>query len=155
MEKEAINIATNRKAGFEFHLTDRYEAGLQLTGTEIKSVRAQQVNLNDAYCGFNDGELWVRGMHISEYKQGTHYNHEPKRDRKLLLKKTELKKLLTRVKEKGFSIIPVRIFISSRGFAKLEVALAKGKKTFDKREDVKQRDAKREIKRIEKEIRNR
>jgi SsrA-binding protein len=145
MEKQ--NIAANKKANFQYQISDTFEAGLQLTGTEIKSVRAQQVNLNESYCSFTDGELFVKGMHIAEYKYGTHYNHEAKRTRKLLLNKKELKKLLIKVKEKGFTIIPVRMYITERGFAKLEIGLAKGKKLYDKREDIKKRDAKREMER--------
>lgn len=148
---EVINVATNKKAHFQYHISDTFEAGMQLTGTEIKSVRAQQVNLNESYCTFTDGELFVKGMHIAEYKFGTHYNHEAKRIRKLLLTKRELKKLLTKVKEKGFTIIPVRMYITERGFAKLEIGLAKGKKLYDKREDLKKKDAKREMQREEKE----
>jgi len=144
---EVINVATNKKAHFQYHISDTFEAGMQLTGTEIKSVRAQQVNLNESYCTFTEGELFVKGMHIAEYKFGTHYNHEAKRTRKLLLTKRELKKLLTKVKEKGFTIIPVRMYITERGFAKLEIGLAKGKKLFDKREDLKKKDAKREMER--------
>jgi SsrA-binding protein len=144
---EPINIATNKKAHFQYHISDTFEAGMQLTGTEIKSVRAQQVNLNESYCTFTDGELFVKGMHIAEYKFGTHYNHEAKRTRKLLLTKRELKKLLTKVKEKGFTIIPVKMYITERGFAKLEIGLAKGKKLYDKRDDLKKKDAKREMER--------
>ena len=144
---EATNITTNKKAHFEYHISDTFEAGLILTGTEIKSVRAMQVNLNESYCTFAGGELFVKGMHIAEYKFGTHYNHEAKRTRKLLLNKKELKKLLTKVKEKGFTIIPVRMYITEKGLAKLEIGLAKGKKLFDKRQDLKKKDAKREIER--------
>ena len=150
---EEMTITKNKKAFFEYHISDVMEAGIQLTGTEIKSVRSQQVNLNDAYCLFDKNELWVNGMHIPEYKQGTHYNHEPKRNRKLLLKKSELKKLLTKVKEKGFTIIPTRMYISGRGLAKLEIGLAKGKKMYDKREGIKKRETNRELKRAEKEFR--
>ncbi|MEO5570049.1 MAG: SsrA-binding protein SmpB [Bacteroidia bacterium] len=148
---EPVNITTNKKAHYQYHIDDTFEAGMQLTGTEIKSVRAQQVNLNESYCTFTSGELFVKGMHIAEYKYGTHYNHEAKRTRKLLLTKRELKKLLTKVKEKGFTIIPVRMYITERGFAKLEIGLAKGKKLYDKREDIKKRDAKREMDREGKE----
>jgi len=144
-ETKKINIVNNRKAGFEFHLLNSYEAGIQLTGTEIKSVRLSQVNLADAYCLFLDDGLYVRGMHIAEYSPGTYNNHETKRDRKLLLNKTELRKLKGKVKEKGFSIVPVKMYISERGFAKLEIALAKGKKMFDKRHDMKEKDLKREM----------
>jgi SsrA-binding protein len=145
VEIKKINIVNNRKAGFEYHILTSFEAGIQLTGTEIKSVREGQVNLADAYCLFLDDGLYVRGMHIAEYKQGTYNNHETKRDRKLLLNKTELRKLKGKVKEKGFSIIPLRMYISERGFAKLEIAMAKGKKMFDKRQDMKEKDLKREM----------
>ena len=147
---EEINISKNKKANFEYQISDTFEAGIQLTGTEIKSVRTQQVNMNEAYCSFVDGELFVKGMHIAEYKFGTHYNHEAKRTRKLLLNKKELKKLLTKVKEKGFTIIPVRMYITERGFAKLEIGLAKGKKLYDKRQDLKTKESKREMDRAAK-----
>jgi SsrA-binding protein len=142
---EETVVTSNKKAHFQYHISDTFEAGLMLTGTEIKSVRAMQVNLNESYCTFTDGELFVKGMHIAEYKYGTHYNHEAKRTRKLLLNKKELKKLLTKVKEKGFTIIPVRMYLNAKGLAKLEIGLAKGKKLFDKREDLKKKDAKREM----------
>ena len=146
-EKKEIHIVSNRKATFEFQIIATYEAGIQLTGTEIKSVRLSQVNLSDAYCLFVDDGLFVRGMHIAEYKQGTYNNHETKRDRKLLLNKTELRKLHAKVKVKGFSIVPTRMYITTRGFAKLEIGLAKGKKLFDKRKDMKEKDLKREMSR--------
>lgn len=146
-DHEEIHVVNNRKAGFEFHILSTYEAGIQLTGTEIKSIRQNQVNLADAYCVFKDDGLYVKGMHIAEYKQGTYNNHETKRDRKLLLNKNELKKLKGKVKEKGFSIIPTRLYISDRGYAKLEIALAKGKKMFDKRHDLKEKDIRREMER--------
>lgn len=149
-EKKVELISSNRKAGYEYHIEQKWEAGLQLTGTEIKSVRQKQVNINDAWCTFMNGELWVKGMHIAVYKEGTHYNHEEKRDRKLLLKKTELRKLFFKSKEKGFTIIPLKIYISQRGLAKLEIALAKGKKSFDKRESIKKRDTEKELRRIKK-----
>jgi len=152
MEREEIHIANNKKAHFQYQLSNYLEAGIQLTGTEIKSVRGKQVNINDAHCFFINEELWIKGMHIPEYKEGTYNNHEPKRIRKLLLKKSELKKLQSRVKEKGFTIVPARMYISKRGLAKIEIALAKGKKQFDKRADIKKREADRELKRIEKEL---
>lgn len=144
------SISSNKKASFEYHIDTRYEAGLVLTGTEIKSVRKSQVNLSDAYCVFINEELWVKGMHIAEYKEGSYNNHLSKRDRKLLLNRTELKKLLSRVKEKGYSIIPLRIYITEKGFAKLEIALARGKKMYDKREDLKSKDAALEMSRAKK-----
>ena len=142
-----INIK-NKKASFEFSFIDKYIAGMQLTGTEIKSVRESKVNITDAFCVFINNELWVRNMHIAEYFEGTHYNHEPKRDRKLLLNKQELKKLSAKLKDKGLTIVPLRLFINDNGYAKLEIALAKGKKLFDKRESIKQKDTERELSRI-------
>lgn len=135
----------NKKAEFEYFLFDRLTAGLQLVGTEIKSIREGKANLTDAYCTFRGDELYVINLHISEYSLGTHYNHEPKRDRKLLLNRKELKKLQTKYKEKGLTIIPTMLFINEKGLAKLDIALAKGKKMYDKRETLKQKDSKREI----------
>lgn len=139
----------NRKARFEYHFLDTYLAGLKLMGTEIKSIREGKVNLQEAYCYFNNNELFIKQMHISPYSQGTHYNHEPTRERKLLLKKKELAKLESKMSEKGLTIVPTRLFINDRGLAKLEIALAQGKKLFDKRDDIKQRDANRELKRMQ------
>ena len=141
---ENINIK-NKKAYFEFEFLDKFIAGILLTGTEIKSIRAGKVNMNDAWCFFQKEELWVKNLNISTYDKGTHYNHEPLRQRKLLLNKKELNKLLGKIKERGLTIIPLRLFISDRGFAKLEIALVKGKKLHDKRENIKERDAKREL----------
>ncbi len=135
----------NKKARHEFFLLQEYIAGIQLTGTEIKSIRAGKASIADAYCSFSGEELFVRAMHIAEYTYGTHYNHEPKRDRKLLLTKRELHKLKTKVNERGFTIIPVVLFINENGLAKLTIALAKGKHAYDKRETLKQKDIKREI----------
>lgn len=140
----------NRKAAFEFKFLQEYEAGIQLTGTEIKSIRAGNANLNDAFCFFKKGELFVKNMFVAEYELGTIYNHETRRLRKLLLKKTELKKLEKRVSEKGFSIVPYRLYISERGFVKLEIQLAQGKKAYDKRDSIKERDNKREMDRLKK-----
>jgi len=137
----------NKRARYEFFLLQEYTAGIQLTGTEIKSIRAGKASIVDAYCTFTGEELFVRNMHIAEYALGTHYNHEPKRDRKLLLNKRELKKLKTKVNERGFTIIPVVLFISEKGLAKLNIALARGKHAYDKRETLKQKDIKREIER--------
>jgi len=141
-----VNIK-NKKAFHEYFISDRLVAGIQLTGTEIKSIRSGKVNLTDAFCVFEDAELFVRNMHISEYAMGTYNNHMAKRVRKLLLNRKELNKLSTKVKEKGFTIVPIRLFINERGLAKLEIALAKGKHTYDKRETLKQKDSKREIER--------
>ncbi len=147
---------TNRRAAFEYHFEQEYESGIALTGTEIKSIRAGNANINDAYCLFDEaGELWIRNMYIAEYEYGTDNNHEPRRTRKLLLRKAELRKLLRRVKEKGFTIIPYKLFISERGFAKLIVELATGKKSFDKRETIKERDDKRSLDRLKKMIKER
>lgn len=135
----------NKKAGHEFFLLQEFTAGIQLTGTEIKSIREGKASIADAYCSFTGDELFVRAMHVAEYSYGTHYNHEPKRDRKLLLTKRELKKLKTKVNERGFTIVPVVLFINEEGLAKLTIALARGKHAYDKRETLKQKDIKREI----------
>ena len=141
-----INIR-NRQATFEFELLDKWVAGLVLKGTEIKSIREGKVNLQDGYCYFNDGELFVKGISITPYSQGTHYNHEAARERKLLLKRSELKNLEARVEEKGLTLVPTRLFINDRGYAKLEIALGRGKKLYDKRASIKERDARRELSR--------
>ena len=138
-------VIKNKKASFEYFLLELFTAEIQLTGTEIKSIRLGKVSLREAYCMFINDELFVRSMHIAEYKYGTHYNHDPKRDKKLLLNKRELKKLYTKVREKGLTIVPVKLFINERGLAKLNIALAKGKHFFDKRESLKKRETKREI----------
>jgi SsrA-binding protein len=144
MSQDKVYIK-NKKAYFEYSILDKYVAGIQLLGTEIKSIRDGKANINDAFCTFMGGQLYVRSLHISEYSFGSFYNHEAKRDRVLLLNKKELKKLLTRGEEKGLTIVPLALFISERGFAKLEIALAQGKKTFDKRESLKERDTKVEM----------
>jgi SsrA-binding protein len=146
MAEQSI-VIKNKRAHHEYFLLQEYTAGIQLTGTEIKSIRDGKASIIDAFCSFTGEELFVRNMHIAEYAMGTHYNHEPKRDRKLLLTKKELKKLLTKVKEKGLTIIPITLFISERGFAKITIALAKGKHAYDKRETLKQKDIRREIER--------
>lgn len=137
----------NKKASFEYHFIDKYIAGIVLTGTEIKSIREGKVNLQDSYCVFYGEELWVKQMHISPYVQASHYNHDLTRERKLLLNKKELRKLQSK-QEKGLTIVPIRLFINERGMAKLEIALAKGKKLYDKREDIKDKDVKREMERL-------
>lgn len=142
-----VNIR-NRQASFEYELLDKYVAGIVLTGTEIKSIREGKVNLQDGYGYFNNGELFVKGVNISPYAQGTHYNHEATRERKLLLKKSELKKLEGRTEEKGLTLVPTRLFINDRGFAKIEIALGRGKKVHDKRDSIKERDVKRELNRM-------
>jgi SsrA-binding protein len=139
-----INIR-NKKAWHDFEIIDKYVAGIQLTGTEIKSIRAGKASLVDAYCYFNQGELFVKGMHVSEYDFGSIYNHFPKRDRKLLLTWRELRKLERMVREKGLTLVALRIFMAESRYAKLEIALARGKKEFDKREDLKRKDTRREL----------
>lgn len=141
--KNHINIV-NRRASFEYSFLEKYVAGIQLTGTEIKSIRAGKANIADGYCFFKKDELFIKNMHITEYEQGTYNNHEPNRERKLLLNKAEIRKLQKKLKDQGLTIIPLRMFISESGYAKLEIALAKGKKLFDKREDIKKRDIQRE-----------
>src|SRR5687767_10023105 len=142
-----INIR-NRQAGFEYELLEKYIAGIVLTGTEIKSIREGKVNLQDGYCYFKNGEMFVKGVNITPYAQGTHYNHEATRERKLLLKRSELKKIEGRVEEKGLTLVPTRLFINDRGFAKMEIAVGRGKKQHDKRESIKEREAKRELDRM-------
>jgi SsrA-binding protein len=145
--KNDLNIK-NKKAYFEFYIHETFTAGLQLLGTEIKSIREGKVNINDAFCTFLNEQLYVRNMHIAEYSHGSFYNHEQKRDRALLLNKKELRKLKDKGEEKGFTIVPLRLFISDRGFAKLEIGLAQGKKLFDKRDTIKDRESKIELGRV-------
>ena len=137
-----INIK-NRKAEYEYHLLSTFTAGIVLTGTEIKSIRAGKVNLTDSYCSFINGELWAHNIHISEYANGSYNNHEPKRDRKLLLNKKELKKIQSKLNDRGMTIIPTRMWINENGYAKLDIALARGKKMFDKRDSIKDKDQRR------------
>jgi SsrA-binding protein len=144
---QKINIK-NKRASFEYEFVEKFVAGIQLFGTEIKSIRAGKASLVDSYCYFSRNELYVIGMHISEYKFGSYYNHAEKRERKLLLNRKELNKLDRKTKESGLTIIPIRLFITDKGFAKLEIALCRGKKHYDKRESLKQRDHKREIDRM-------
>ncbi len=140
----------NRKATFEYELIERFVAGIMLVGTEIKSIRNGKVNLTDSYCQFVNGELYVKNLHIAEYEMGTCNNHIAKRDRKLLLNKKELLKLDKKVRESGLTIIATKLFVNSKGLAKLEIALARGKKTYDKRESLKLKDSKREMDRMRK-----
>ncbi|OQX82021.1 MAG: SsrA-binding protein [Bacteroidetes bacterium 4484_276] len=137
----------NKKASYQFFLVETFTAGIQLTGTEIKSIRAGKANIADAFCVFIGNELFVREMHIAIYTMGTIYNHEPKRDRKLLLTKRELKKLQNKVNEKGFTIITTLLFVNEKGLAKLNIALARGKHFYDKRNSIKQKDMKRDLER--------
>ncbi len=146
-----INIK-NRKATFEYEILSKFVAGISLLGTEIKSIRNNKANISDAYCIFNNNELYVKNLHISEYPNSGYVNHEPKRDKKLLLNKQELQKLHTKVKEKGNSIVPLRLFINEKNKAKIEIALAKGKKIYDKRESIREKDLKRELDRKNKDI---
>ncbi len=135
----------NKRAFFDYHILDKYVAGIALLGTEIKSIRQGKANLTDAFCMFIDNDLYIRNLHISEYSHSSFYHHDIKRDRVLLLHKKELKKLSTKGEEKGYTIVPLRIFINERGFAKIEIALAQGKKEFDKRDTIKERESKREL----------
>jgi SsrA-binding protein len=149
MSDSRINIR-NKRATFDFEILEKLIAGVQLVGTEIKSIRMGKASLVDSYCYFIKNELWLKGMNISEYFYGTYNNHLPQRERKLLLKKKELFKLLRKTKESGLTIIPLHMFINDRGLAKLEIGLAKGKKQHDKRETLKLKDAKREMDKVTK-----
>jgi len=145
-----INIL-NRKAKFQYEILDKYTAGIVLSGTEIKSIRSGQASIAEGFCEFNDrGELFVINMTVEEYKFGSYYNHKAKAERKLLLNKRELKKLEKEVNIKGNAIIPMRLFLNDRGLAKLVIALGKGKKLYDKRETIKDRDNKRDLDRVKK-----
>jgi SsrA-binding protein len=144
--KQEINTRItikNRKAEFEYFLMTKYTAGIVLTGTEIKSIRAGKASFSDTYCSFINNELWVHNLHISEYAAGSYNNHEPKRDRKLLLTIRELRKIQSKLNERGTTVIPTILFVDERGYAKLEIALAKGKKMYDKRESIKEKDIRR------------
>ena len=139
----------NRSAYYEYFIDDKYTAGIMLLGTEIKSIRDGRATFNDAYCMYQDGDLWIKNLHIAEYSHGTANNHEPLRERKLLLNKRELKKWENRSKkEKGYTIVPLRLFFNEKNLAKLEIGLGKGKKLHDKRESIKQKDTEREMKRF-------
>ncbi len=137
----------NRPATFEYAIEDRLKAGIVLTGSEIKSVRESKVSFNDSYCFFSNGELWIKSLHIAEYVNAGYAGHTPVHDRKLLLTKKELKKWQLKVKEKGFTIVPLAMFINETGYAKMEIGLGKGKQLHDKRETMKTRDVDREIRR--------
>jgi len=138
----------NKPATFEYAIEDRLKAGIVLSGSEIKSVRASRVSFNDSYCFFDSGELWIRSLHIAEYANAGYAGHKAVHDRKLLLSRKELNKWETKVKEKGYSIVPLNVFISESGYAKVELGLGKGKKLHDKRESIKSRDVEREMKRF-------
>ena len=137
----------NRRASFEYAFLETYTAGIVLTGTEIKSIRQGKVNLQDSYCLIHNDELFIRQMSISVYTEGTHYNHEPLRDRKLLLTKREIRRLSEKLKDQGLTIVPTRLFTNERGFAKVDIALSKGKKLYDKRDSIKEREVERELQR--------
>jgi len=137
----------NRTAYFEYFIDNKYDAGMVLTGTEVKSLREGKANFNDGYCYINKGEVWVKNLHIAEYSHGSSNNHDPMRERKLLLQKREIKKIESKLKEKGYTLIPLRIFFNEKRLAKIEIGLAKGKKVHDKRESIKQRETDREMKR--------
>jgi SsrA-binding protein len=147
MQQPSVNIK-NKRATFDYALIDTYTAGIVLTGTEIKSIRAGKAGLTDTFCYFSNGELWVKNMHVAEYFYGSYNNHAARRDRKLLLNKKELQKLQRGIKDPGFTIVPVRLFINEKGLAKLVVALAKGKKEYDKRESIKEKDDRRDMARM-------
>jgi SsrA-binding protein len=147
MKQAPINIK-NKSATFDYELTDTYTAGIVLTGTEIKSVRMGKAGLVDTFCYFSKGELWVKNMHIAEYFYGSYNNHNVRRDRKLLLNKKELSKLERGIKEASFTIVPVRMFLNENGLAKVVIALAKGKKLYDKRQSLKEKDDRREMDRM-------
>lgn len=144
MKLPQVNIK-NKRASFDYELLDTYQAGIVLTGTEIKSIRLGKASLVDTFCFFNNGELWVKNMYIAEYFYGTYNNHQARRDRKLLLTKKELQKIQRLSKESSFSVIPTKIYISDKGLAKIIVAVAKGKKVYDKRESIKEREDKRQM----------
>lgn len=145
-----INIK-NRKAKYEYEFLDKYVAGIKLAGTEIKAIRQGKASITESFCEFQNHELFVINMHVEEYSHATHFNHNPKSERKLLMKRKELRKLEKEVKNTGLTIIPLRLFINDRGLAKIEIALAKGKKLYDKRETIKDRESKRKLDRIKKE----
>ncbi|HAF76721.1 MAG TPA: SsrA-binding protein [Maribacter sp.] len=152
--QNTINIK-NKRARFEYELQDKFTAGIVLAGTEIKAIREGRASISESFCEFNDNEeLFVINMQIDEYSHASHFNHKPKADRKLLLQKRELKKLSKEVKTSGLTIVPLRVFINDRGLAKMQIALAKGKKLYDKRETIKDRDNKRDLDRIKKNFNN-
>jgi len=143
-------VATNKKAFTDYEILEKIEAGIQLVGTEVKSLREGRVNLKDSYCRFIDGELFLVNAHISPYRHAKFFNHDPERLRKLLLHKRELKRLFGKVSERGLTIIPLRIYFNDRGYAKVEIALAKGRKLYDKREEIAKRDLERRLRKEEK-----
>ena len=148
-KKSSVNIR-NKKASFEYFFVDTFTAGIVLTGTEIKSIRMSKASLVDTFCYINNGEIWVKGMNISPYFYGSYNNHESKRDRKLLLNKREIKNLQEATKQVGFTIVPTLLFIDDHGRAKLDIALCRGKKEFDKRQTLKEKEDRREMDRVRK-----
>lgn len=144
MAQKELNIR-NKKARFEYHLDEVFNAGIQLSGTEIKSIRNGKASILEAYCIFSIGEVWIRNMHITEYENGSFYNHKPRADRKLLLNKKEIDKIEKFLKTKGNTLIPLRLFLSEKGWVKVEIACATGKKLHDKRQDLKEKDDRREM----------
>ena len=149
MAVQHLNIR-NKRATFDYEIEEKFTAGVQLAGTEIKSIRMGKASMVDSYCYFQNNELWLKGMNVSEYFYGTYNNHVPTRERKLLLNRKELNKLQRKTRESGLTIIPLKLFMNERGFVKVEIALAKGKKNYDKRETLKTKDAKREMDRVTK-----
>lgn len=147
MKPTAINIK-NKRATFDYELLDTYTAGLVLTGTEIKSIRLGKASLVDTFCYFEKGELWVKNMYVAEYFYGTYNNHAPRRERKLLLNRKELRKIERAVKETGQTVVPTRLFLNDKGLAKLNIAVAKGKKQYDKRQSLREKDDKRDMDRF-------
>lgn len=143
--KPKFSVIDNRRARYEFEFIDTYDAGIILRGTEVKALRAGEANMADAYCFFKRDELWIKNLFIKEYINGSDANHDPKRERKLLLKRRELKKLDKKVKEKGFTIVPLKLFMTDRSLVKLSIALARGKNTFDKRDTLKKKDQRRDL----------
>jgi SsrA-binding protein len=145
LRKQSPIQIKNKKASFEYFFVDTFTAGIVLTGTEIKSIRLGKASLVDTFCYINNGEIWVKGMNVSPYFYGSFSNHEAKRDRKLLLRKREIQKLLEETKNPGFTIVPTLVFIDDHGRAKMDIALARGKKEYDKRQSIKEKDIKREL----------
>jgi len=145
MGRQVKIVTDNRRARHDYFIEETFEAGIVLTGTEVKSLRNHRVNLKDSYARVENGELFLHGMHISPYEQGNRFNHQPLRPRKLLMHRYEIRRLFSKVREKGLTLIPLKVYFNERGRAKVELALAKGKKLYDKREDIAARDAQREI----------
>ncbi len=148
MSSKEPNISIlNKRASFEYQFIEKYDAGIVLTGTEVKSIRLGKINITDAYCFIKNNEVFIKNMHISPYEQAGKFNHDPLRERKLLLTKHEINKLKRSVKEDGLTIVPIKLYINNKGLAKIQIALAKGKKLYDKRESIKKKDVERELQR--------